>query len=136
MSENTGEGRFKELVQYETALRMLRKASPKQRKKIISNAPDVFIFLLCACCINVLNGFIELSPQQRQKLTLHKKNLRTLANRSSAISLEKRQKILMNEGGFLPTLLTQIQYFLETSPEYQNIKNTTLKAINKIENDK
>ena len=54
------------------------------------------------CVINTLNGNITLSPKEKLKLKKFKYSLRKLLKNKS---IQKKKKILIQEGGFLQILL-------------------------------
>lgn len=89
-------------------LHVLAKGSPKQRQGIIHGASKELITCLCEGALNTLNGNIPLKPYQKTKLSKHRKQLRTLANRRG--SLQSKRNVLLQKGGsklaaLLPPLL-------------------------------
>jgi hypothetical protein len=86
-------------------LKILRDAKPALRKQILNKCNKEFVKCLCECAHNVLKGNVPLTPAQKQKLSRHKKNLRQLALKKTAVT--KKKKILQS-GGFLGALLTPI----------------------------
>lgn len=87
-------------------LKVLKKAKPKLRKSILQSAEKDLITCLGECSHNVLNGTIQLSKKDKNVLRKHKRALRQLAERK--LSTNKRRKILIQKGGFLPALLGPI----------------------------
>ena len=88
------------------SLKILRKAKPKFRKNFLLGADNDLIKCLCECSLNVLNGNIKLSKNQKKSLRKHRKNIRTLA--AKKVGLKRKRKILIQKGGFLPALLAPV----------------------------
>ena len=84
-------------------IKVLRKAKPKLRKAILSEADKDLVLALCEIVINVLNGNVKLSDSERSKLIRYKKALRDLANKKN--SVKAKRDILVQRGGFLAALL-------------------------------
>ena len=87
-------------------LKLLKSATPKRRKHILKAANTGLVNCIGECCLNVLNGNVKINKSQRKKLSRHKKTLRTLSKRG--IPVQKRRKVLIQKGGFLPALLAPI----------------------------
>ena len=87
-------------------LEVLETAKPKLRKGILENSEKDLIHCICECCLNILKGNVELTPEQKRRLSYHKMNIRKLSSRDTPFS-EKRE-ILIQKGGFLPALLGPI----------------------------
>ena len=86
-------------------LKYLCKANPRQSRAIINTADNELLNTLCECSLNVLQGRIPLTSQQKQKLRRFRNLLRTLSSKS--ISLTRKKKLLQ-KGGFLSALLAPI----------------------------
>ena len=63
------------------------------------------ILCLCECTKNLLLGNIPISPKKKKELAKNRKELRQLANKE--VSIKKKKKIIQ-QGGFLGTLLGPI----------------------------
>lgn len=87
-------------------LKVLKKAKPALRKSILKTADKDLICCLSECCHNILNGNVQLSPDNKKCLKRHRKHLRHLA--SKRVSLKKKRNLLVQQGGFLPALLAPI----------------------------
>ena len=87
-------------------LRVLSKASPKQRKAILQYANNDLIKCLCECALNILKGTVPLTSAQKKKLQRHKNHLRALADKKTP--LVKRKRVLVQKGGFLGSLIAPI----------------------------
>ena len=85
------------------AIRVLKRASPKLRKAIISNSKPELIRALCEIITNVVAGTVKLNTKDKKKLSHHKLALRTLADKK--VSVNKKKQILVQNGGFLSALL-------------------------------
>ena len=84
-------------------LKVLNKASAKQRQGIIEGANNELIKAICECALNCLKGNVPLTPAQKKKLIRHKGKLRSLANKKCPIA--KKKAILKQKGGFFSALL-------------------------------
>ena len=96
----------KRLKKHIDELKVLKKANPTLRKAYLKAADNSLICCLCECSHNILNGNIRLTSSQKKNLTKHRKLLRHLASRDK--SLKKKRSALVQQGGFLPALLTPI----------------------------
>ena len=72
------------------------------RKKILKEAPKELINCVAECSHNVLKGNVPLSPAQKRKLRPKRQQLRLLADKK--VSIQKKKKVLNQQGGFLPLL--------------------------------
>lgn len=97
---------MKRLKVHKHILHTLRKCKSCIRKKIIKGASNELIKCLCEICHNVLNGNVPISKNCKLRLKKYKKSLRNIV--STKVKLNKKRKIFIQKGGFLPTLLTTI----------------------------
>ena len=88
------------------ALQVLKNASPKLRKAIISNCNKDLLNSISECALNVLNGNIRLSNCAKRKLKKYKSSLRSLADRRFPRSA--KTKLIVQRGGFLLPLLSAV----------------------------
>jgi hypothetical protein len=84
-------------------LKILQKASPKQRKAIIATGSQDLILCISEIVDNVLKGNVKLSPKQKKQLSRYKAILRQLGNKKLKATI--RRKLLVQKGGFLSALL-------------------------------
>ena len=87
-------------------LKQLKKASPKQRKEILTLASADLINCICDCCLNVAKGNVKISQPQKKKLVRYASSIRALSKKRQ--SVKKRKEILKQHGGFLPALLLPV----------------------------
>lgn len=87
-------------------LKALKNATPKRRKQILTASTTDHIKTLCDICLNVCQHHVDLSPKQIKCLQKHAKCIRALAAKKG--SLKHKRKLLIQNGGFLPALLTPI----------------------------
>jgi hypothetical protein len=87
-------------------LKVLAHCNAKQRKVLLENVSPKLLKCLCECCLNVLNGNVKLTSDQKRHLSRHKKVLRTLVDRKTPV--KRKRQILVQKGGFLPALLGPI----------------------------
>jgi hypothetical protein len=96
--------RLKRNISY---LHVLNTSKKSLRDAIIKNAPKDLIVCICDCSHNFLNGNIPFTAQEIKKLLRYQNLVRYLAKKKRGELKEKRQLIVQN-GGFLPLLLTPI----------------------------
>jgi len=84
-------------------LHVLKKANKKQRKAILDSGNKDLILCLCEVIDNVLAGTVKLSIKQKKDLSKYKSILRQLVDKK--VTLDKKRKIFIQKGGFLPALL-------------------------------
>ena len=87
-------------------LKVLHKAKDKERKRIIDSGNKELILCLCECIINILNGNVPTTSDQKKKLKRYTKNLQILKRQRT--SLKQKKKLFGQKGGFLPLLLAPI----------------------------
>jgi hypothetical protein len=85
-------------------LKDLATAHHQKRKKIINSCSDDNINALSEIAYNTLRGNLKLTPLQLKKLKKHRVQVRKLAQKS--LSAIRKRKLLHQQGGFLPFLLT------------------------------
>lgn len=84
-------------------LRVIKSCPQNLRKQLLKTlAPDT-IKAICECSLNVLNGNIPLSTQQKKQLTKYKSTLRKIAGKRGALYTKK--KLIIQRGGFLNILI-------------------------------
>lgn len=88
-------------------LHVLTKAKKPLRDAIINNAEKDLIVCICDCSHNFLTGNIPFTEQEIKKLSRYQNLVRYLAKKNRGGLKEKKQLIVQN-GGFLPLLLTPI----------------------------
>lgn len=98
------------LCKYLPVLKLLHKATPKQRRLILQSASDEFILALCEVALNILYGVIPVSRQQYQKLKKRKVDIKFVADKKIGIAAKKR--VFNQKGGFLLPLLSVAVPFL------------------------
>jgi len=87
-------------------LRLLSKANHKQRKALIENTNNEFIYCICECIQNLLKGNVPCSHVRRTKLKQSADVLRQIVHRRTP--LKQKRELLVQQGGFLPALLAPI----------------------------
>lgn len=85
-------------------LKLLYKATPKQRRLILQSVSDDLILALCEMALNILYGTIPLSRQQYQKLKRRKSDIKLVVNKKIGIAAKKR--VFNQSGGLLLLLLS------------------------------
>jgi len=94
------------LKKYAPLLRMLNKASPAVRKRLIKNAcSSDFVKCVCECASNIIKGNVPLTTAQKGQLLRRKRLLKKLVLKKT--SLKNKRKIVQS-GGFLGALLGPI----------------------------
>ena len=95
--------------------KLLAKAKPAYRKKLLAGAPNQIIDILAKCAMNILQGHIILTRAQKEKLRPHKNTLRSLANKKAST---RQKRIILQKGGLfgldplklVPTMLKGINH--------------------------
>jgi hypothetical protein len=103
-----------EVKKFLPILRILSRASPYKRKKILQEADDNFIKIIIECCHNSLHGNVKFTRNKLEKLKKFKKIIRKIGKVTKNLKnrkkiLKNRKKILIQSGGaFLPLILPAI----------------------------
>ena len=84
-------------------LNVLKNSPTKIRKSLLKSAPKKNIRFISECCLNVLKGNVKIKPSAKRRLTPYKSVIRNLVK--PKVNIEKRRKLLVQKGGFLPLLL-------------------------------
>ena len=77
-------------------LQTLVSSKPILRKAIIEHATPDLIHAVTEIIYNMLKGVIELTPDQKRRLSRHKEEFRALVNKK--LSIKKKRKILNQKG--------------------------------------
>ena len=85
----------------------LQQVEAKHRKQLIKGATTEQINTISEVALNILQGNVPLKPHHKKKLNKHKTSLRALA--SKGVSVEKRKKIINQQGG---TIIPALAFFL------------------------
>ena len=86
-------------------LQMLSKSNGKYRKALLTGAPPEIIHLLSECALNILQGTITLTKEEKSKLRPHKNELRKIATTRTS---NRTKKKLIQKGGMLNALLKPV----------------------------
>ena len=78
----------------------------KTRRKLLEILDNKTIKAICDCCLNIVRGHFEITPEEKEKLRTHQKILLTLINKK--ISLKEKRKLIQKGGGFLLPLLAPV----------------------------
>ena len=78
------------------------KCKKKLRNAIFKNCDKEFIYAICECILNIVNGNITINKENYNKLKPFKNIFKKLLNKSS---LKSKKKILIQKGGFLQFLI-------------------------------
>ena len=93
------------ILNHKEFLNLLATAKPKYRKSIIESSDKKLIKAICEGTLNLLNGNIPLSDENKLYLKKYKSKLRKLIKTSN---IDNKKKILNQRGGFLNILLPAI----------------------------
>ena len=106
-------------------LKVLSRCKVNIRRAILLNADKDLIEVICHCIFNLLNGNINLSESDKNRLSLYKLTLRKLVEKSS---VGEKKKILIQNGGFLqfliPAAITGISSIISSLISSRNNSNT------------
>lgn len=94
-------------------LRAICHLNAKQRSALLSKANFDFMRCICECAFNILRGNVPLEKKYKTRLRKHAPILRKLVDRRDNVS--KKKKIIVQNGGFLPSLLIPIVSHVLTS---------------------
>ena len=83
-------------------IRKFKGAGFARRKQYLKDASDEQIKSLIDCTLNICNGNVCLSGRQHKGLQPHKHILKKLS--FTKVSLPTKRRLLIQKGGFLPTL--------------------------------
>lgn len=87
-------------------LEVLKGASPKLRKAILQNSDDELICILAEIIVNLMEGQIQITSQQKQKFTPYKKLFRTIVKQCGHHpNKSKLRRHIIQTGGALPFLI-------------------------------
>lgn len=78
-------------------LKVLIKASKKQRKALLKVADRTWIEAICECALNLVKGNVALSSTERKRLSPYKNHLRALSNPN--VTLRRKRKLISQQGG-------------------------------------
>lgn len=87
-------------------LYVLKNSNSKLRKALLKNGDNELIKTISEIVLNVLHGNVKLCPQSKSRLRKYKHYMRTVASQQR--NIPSKRKILVQHGGFLPTLLTAL----------------------------
>lgn len=99
---------MKHLEKHRYMFEVLKTASPKLRKAILKEGDHDLICVLAEIILNLMEGHIQISPQQKQKLSPYKNTLRRIHRQCSHSNKKKLRKSVVQVGGALPFLIPLI----------------------------
>ena len=94
------------------ALHVLKDASHKLRKAILSSCDRELVNTISECVLNVLRGNLKLSDSQKRRLQSFRGQLRSVIGRH--VPLVAKKRLINQRGGFLVPLLSAILPTLTT----------------------
>jgi len=97
---------MEKLRDHRVFLEMLIKSNAKYRKSLLAGAPPEIIQILGECALNILQGIVTLTKEEKTKLRQHKHDLRKMAN--SQVSQRTKKKIIQEGGGLVPAMLKPV----------------------------
>ncbi len=95
----------RELVAHAAVLRQLARSRPKVLTKQIKQLSPNIVRTIQNISKNCLKGSVSLTRRQKERLHHHRRLLKELALRKTGI---KRSKNILQQGGFLRTLLAPL----------------------------
>lgn len=93
---------IRDIEKQQDMLKALSHCKLKIRKAILKNADKDLVDAICHCVYNMLHGNVELSETQKGELYKYRHTLRKLIQKQN---LNKKKKILVQNGGFLQFLI-------------------------------
>lgn len=91
------------LKKHKHILHVLKTSNSTVRKSILNAANPELVKIICEICMNILNGNVKISKKFKNSLKKYKDSLRKIA--SPRTNLKFKKQLLVQKGGFLPTLL-------------------------------
>lgn len=89
-------------------LQKLYKSTNQTKRKLIGNASPDLIGAICDCASNIKKGNVPLTTKHFNQLKKYQKHINTLTTKVS----QKKKKHILQQGGFLGTLLKPIAQLL------------------------
>ena len=86
-------------------LHLLSKCDKHTARSVINSAKPELVGCISDICHNVLQGRVQLSKNDKQKLSKYKNHIRKIAKTSTT---QKAKKELIQKGGFLASLLAPL----------------------------
>lgn len=96
----------RDIVNNMTLLKLLAKADPSIRKRIMKECDASLTKAICECSKNIISGRVPLSTRHFKKLKPYAAHLRRLTAKTTPLSGKTR--IIKQNGGFLATLLSAL----------------------------
>ena len=95
-------------------LKTVTRLSPANRKRILTElGGETHLYnALHEIAHNTLKGRVKLNPNQKRKLTAHKRTLTNLCDSKYRKCSKKRKQLISQSGGFLPILIPAIASIL------------------------
>ncbi|KXJ07349.1 hypothetical protein AC249_AIPGENE14792 [Exaiptasia diaphana] len=116
-------------------LRVLANCNSKQRRAILKSADKELLKAICECVLNVVRGVVDIKPREKKRLARHKKDLRTLADKSNFTSIDKSPGTLAAMAKKM-VLIPENSYLSSSVNPYQDIQTApTVKAMSKLEKE-
>ena len=93
------------LRKYARHLQCMNVAPPAMVKTLVKDADSGLVNCICEVALNILKGNVAITPEQKRKLSRHKRDLRNVSVKRLDLKSKKR---ILQKGGFLPALLAPI----------------------------
>ncbi len=89
-------------------LRQIKKSPKLKRKKILDRSTEDQVKAICDICYGILADKIKLSKAEKRKLAKRADFIRVLGTKSKKVPLSLKKRLLVQDGGLIPALLTPI----------------------------
>jgi hypothetical protein len=86
-------------------LELVATSKKKLRNSIIKGSDKEFIYSICECILNVMNGNIKLDKKTFDKLKVYKQTFKKLLKKSK---LNEKKNLIVQKGGFLEFLIPAV----------------------------
>lgn len=97
---------MKHLEKHRFMFEVLKESKPKLRKAILQNADDELVCILAEIIVNLMEGHVNISTKQKQKLAPYKNIFRSIVKQCSHHpNKTKLRKNVVQSGGALPFLI-------------------------------
>ena len=97
---------IKRLAKHHNCLKFLAKSNPNLRKSVIYGANNDLVYCICECIQNVLKANVPIPYKTIKELKPYRNTLEKIINKRT--SVQKKKKLLNQNGGFLPILLAPL----------------------------
>lgn len=93
-----------------TLEKIAKSRSLEKRLELLKHAEDCIFYAIGEIFLNILNGNIRVSNKRREKLKPYRLKIRRIASKN--LPKQVRKQLIIQSGGFLPSLIIPAVSFL------------------------